>query len=80
MKALNRISLYFSEGRSDKENHAELVEVYGGHVVNFHYGHRGGALNSGTKTEISVDFDEAKAINDKLVKEKNRQRLHTCRS
>ena len=70
MKTLNTISLYFSEGRSDKEYHAELVEVVGGHVVNFRYGRRGAALNSGTKTAISVDFEKAKAIYDKLVKEK----------
>ena len=62
MKTLSKTSLYFSEGRSDKEYHAELVEVDGGHVVNFRYGRRGAALNSGTKTAVSVDFDEAKAI------------------
>lgn len=70
MKTLNTISLYFSEGRSDKEYHAELVEVDGGHVVNYRYGRRGAALISGSKTAISVGLDEAKAIYDKLIKEK----------
>ncbi len=70
MNAIEKTSLYYSEGRSDKEYHAEIVEVAGGNVVNFRYGRRGGALTSGTKTSLPVEFTEAKRIYDKLVKDK----------
>ena len=70
MKPIAQTSLYYSEGRSDKEYHAEIVEVAGGHVVNFRFGRRGAALTVGTKTSTPVDFAQAKTIYDKLVKEK----------
>ena len=70
MNAIARISLYFAEGSSDKEYHAEIIEVAGGNVVNFRYGRRGGALTAGTKTATPVDFKEAQRIYEKLVKEK----------
>jgi bifunctional non-homologous end joining protein LigD len=71
MNALHKISLYYSEGSSNKEYHAEIIEATNGsNVVNFRYGRRGGALTSGTKTASPVDFEEAKKIYDKLVKEK----------
>lgn len=63
-------SLYFSEGSSDKEYHAQIVERDGGFVVNFQYGRRGSALAAGTKTALPVSFDAAKKVFDKLVKEK----------
>ncbi len=70
MHAIAKTSLYYSEGSSDKEYHAEIVEVAGGNVVNFRYGRRGASLTSGTKTSSPVDFAQAKKIYDKLVKEK----------
>lgn len=70
MNAIAKTSLYYSEGSSDKEYHAEIVEVAGGNVVNFRYGRRGGSLAAGTKTSAPVDFAQAKKIYDKLVKEK----------
>ena len=70
MKILTKTSLYFSEGRSDKEYHVDLVAVEGGHAVNFRFGRRGSALTVGTKTSVPVDFAQAKMIFDKLVKEK----------
>ncbi|MDD5300561.1 MAG: WGR domain-containing protein [Gallionella sp.] len=70
MNAIVRTSLYYSEGSSDKEYHAEIVEVAGGNVVNFRYGRRGAALTAGTKTSAPVDFAQAKKIYGKLVKEK----------
>lgn len=69
-QALARTSLYYAEGSSSKEYHAEIVTVAGGNVVNFRYGRRGGTLTSGTKTAAPVDFAQAKRIYDKLVKEK----------
>ena len=70
MKAIASASLYFSEGSSDKEYHAEIVQVADGHVVNFRYGRRGAPLTVGTKTSALVNFAQAKNIFDKLVKEK----------
>ena len=64
------ISLYFSQGSSDKEYHAELVEKEGGFVVNFRYGRRGAALTTGTKTTAPVPYDKAKKVYDKLIGEK----------
>ena len=64
------ISLYFSEGGSDKEYHAELLEAEGGYLVNFRYGRRGSALASGTKTKDPLPYDKAKKVYDKLVAEK----------
>lgn len=64
------ISLYFSEGGSDKEYHTDLVETEGGFLVNFRYGRRGSALTSGTKTKDPLPYDKAKKVYDKLVSEK----------
>lgn len=69
------ISLYFTDSRSDKEYHAQLVkagEENGGDLyqVNFQNGRRGGPLQSGTKTASPLPYDKAKKIYDKLVAEK----------
>ena len=63
-------TLYFREGSSDKIYRAALEERDGGYVVNFAYGRRGSTLNTGTKTNTPVSFDDARRIYDKLVKEK----------
>jgi bifunctional non-homologous end joining protein LigD len=65
-----KISLYFSEGSSDKEYHAELVAKDGGFVVNFRYGRRGSTLTAGTKTASPLPLAKAKVLYDKIVKEK----------
>lgn len=70
MHAIAHASLYYAEGRSDKEYHAEIVPVAGGNVVNFRFGRRGGTLTCGTKTAAPVDIAEARRIFDRLVKEK----------
>ena len=70
MNTLAKTSLYFSEGSSNKEYHAEIVEVVGGIVVNFRYGRRGGTLTTGSKTPVPVDLVQAQNIYDKLVKDK----------
>jgi len=70
MNAIAKTSLYYSEGSSDKEYHAEIVAIPGGNVVNFRYGRRGGTLTTGTKTSVPVDFAQAQKIFDKLIKEK----------
>ena len=70
MTSIETISLFYSEGSSNKEYHAEIVQVTGGHVVNYRYGRRGGTLKSGTKTSTPVEFTQAKVIFEKLIKEK----------
>lgn len=64
------ISLYFSEGTSNKEYHAQLLAEGDGYVVNFQYGRRGSALKAGTKTAAPLPYDKACAVYDKLVAEK----------
>ena len=67
---MKNISLYFKEGSSDKEYHAQMVKSGKGVVVNFQYGRVGNALQSGTKTPTPVSEEEADKIYTKLVKEK----------
>ena len=67
---MEQITLYFKQGSSDKVYHASIEPVAGGYVVNFSYGRRGTAMTTGTKTVTAVDYTQARAIYDKLVKEK----------
>jgi len=64
------VNLSFQEGSSDKVYNASLQQEKGGWVVNFSYGRRGNALQSGTKTPTPIDYDKAKKVYDKLVAEK----------
>ena len=64
------ISLYFSNGTSDKEYHVQLQSDEALYVVNFQYGRRGRKLNTGTKTQTAVSLEKANKIYDKLVKSK----------
>ncbi|MNR71502.1 ATP-dependent DNA ligase [compost metagenome] len=66
----DNISLYYKDGRSNKEYHAQLQQKDAGWVVLFQYGPRGGTLTTGTKTKEPVDYEVAKKAYDKLVKEK----------
>ncbi|OIQ90427.1 DNA ligase [mine drainage metagenome] len=70
MNTTLKSNLYYSEGSSNKEYHAELVEVTGGYVVNFSYGRRGGTLTTGTKTVTPVDHAQAQSIYAKLIQAK----------
>lgn len=64
------VSLFFKEGTSDKEYHAQLEENDGGWTVNFQYGRRGSALRAESKTSQPLPYQEAKKIYDKVVREK----------
>jgi len=64
------VSLYFKEGTSDKEYHAQLESHDGGWTVNFQYGRRGSALRAGSKTPQPLPYEEAKKIYDKVIREK----------
>lgn len=65
-----RITLYYREGSSDKVYQASIETQGEGFVVNFTFGRRGSTMNTGTKTSEPVDYDSAKRIYDKLVREK----------
>ena len=67
---MEQTTLYFKQGSSDKVYQASIIEKDGGYIVKFSYGRRGSTLTSGTKTSSPVEYVEAKAIYDKLVKEK----------
>jgi bifunctional non-homologous end joining protein LigD len=62
--------LFFKEGTSDKEYHAQLEEKEDGWTVNFQYGRRGSALRADSKTPQPLPYEEAKKIYDKVIREK----------
>ena len=70
METPDRVSLYYREGSSDKVYQAAIEPAGKLFVVNFAYGRRGATLMTGTKTSSPVDYDSARSIFDKLVKEK----------
>ena len=63
-------TLYFKQGSSDKVYQAAITPKDGGYVVSFAYGRRGTTLSTGNKTPAAVNYEAAKAIYDKLIKEK----------
>ena len=67
---LENITLYYREGNSDKVYQCAIEPAGERFVVNFAYGRRGTTLNVGTKTNVPVDYNHAKHIYDKLVREK----------
>jgi bifunctional non-homologous end joining protein LigD len=64
------VTLYYKEGSSDKVYQCSIEPAGDLFTVNFSYGRRGTTLNTGTKTNVPVPYDNAKRIFDKLVKEK----------
>jgi len=67
---LDSITLYYREGSSDKVYQCGIEPAGERFVVNFAYGRRGSTLNAGTKTNVPVDYPDARRIFDKLVREK----------
>lgn len=68
---LKRVSLFYKEGSSDKVYQATIEPAGTSRfVVNFAYGRRGSTLNTGTKTNVPVEYDKAVVIFEKLIKEK----------
>jgi bifunctional non-homologous end joining protein LigD len=70
MTEQDSITLYFREGSADKVYQCGIEAAGERFVVNFAYGRRGSTLNTGTKTNVPVDHQDARRIFDKLVKEK----------
>ena len=64
------ITLYYREGASDKVYQCGIEPAGERFVVNVAYGRRGATFNTGTKTNVPVDYPDARRIFDKLVKEK----------
>ena len=63
-------TLYYREGSSDKVYQCQIEQAGERYVVDFAYGRRGGTLNTGTKTNVPVDYETAEKVFIKLVKEK----------
>lgn len=70
MNEEKKISLFMTEGRANKEYHAQLEQSGDGWVVNFQYGRRGSSMSAGTKTAQAVSYEKADKIYMKLVAEK----------
>jgi len=64
------VSLYYRDGSSDKVYQCAIEPAGQRFVVNFAYGRRGSTLNTGTKTNVPVDFEAAQKAFTKLVNEK----------
>jgi bifunctional non-homologous end joining protein LigD len=67
---MESITLYCRDGRSDKVYQASIEPKGSGFVVNFAYGRRGSTMNTGTKTQSPVSFEEAQKVHSKLIREK----------
>jgi len=67
---MEQITLYYRQGSSDKIYQAAIEQKDDGHIVTFAYGRRGTTLQTGTKTQMPVNYDAAKDIFDKLVRDK----------
>src|SRR5215210_5664449 len=68
--SVRSVSLYFREGSSDKVYQCAIEPAGERFVVNFAYGRRGSTMNTGTKTNVPVDYETAEKVFNKLVKEK----------
>ncbi len=67
---MESITLYCREGFSDKVYQASLQPQETGYQVHYAYGRRGSTLNTGFKTPCPVPYPQAKAIYDRLIREK----------
>ena len=70
MEQLPSVALEYREGASDKVYRAAVEQSGDGYVVNFAYGRRGSALNTGTKTASPVSLADAESVYTKLVRSK----------
>ena len=74
MKLIQRTTLLFQAGTSDKVYEVDLCEVgTNAYVVNFRYGRRGAVLKEGSKTTSAVPLVEAQRIAAALLAEKTKK-------
>ena len=73
------VELRYQEGTSDKVYRASIETEGIGYVVNFAYGRRGSALNTGTKTPQALSLQAAESVYRKLVQSKTAKgyRVHS---
>ncbi len=64
------VTLYYREGSSDKVYQAAIEPEGDLFLVTFAFGRRGSTLNTGIKTPEPVDYETAKRIYEKLVRDK----------
>jgi bifunctional non-homologous end joining protein LigD len=67
---MEQTTLYYRQGASDKMYQISIEPSGDKFVVNTQYGRRGSTLRSETKTAVPVNYDAAKAIYVRLIKEK----------
>lgn len=67
---MKSVTLQYREGSSDKVYQASIEPQGKLFVVNIAYGRRGSTLQTGTKTQIPVTFDQADHVFTKVVNEK----------
>ena len=67
-------SLYYADGNSDKEYHAQLIRAdSNGYLVAYQYGRRGRPLITGLKTPEPVSLMTAQRLYDRLIQSKLRK-------
>jgi predicted DNA-binding WGR domain protein len=74
MELVQRTTLCFREGNSDKVYEVDLCRVSEeGYLVNFRYGRRGATLKDGSKTSQPVPLAQAQKLFNGLVQEKTKK-------
>lgn len=72
MPPVKSVTLYKTEGSSDKVYQVSILPSGDGYSVQYQNGRRGSTLKSGLKTQAPVDLDTATEIYNKVVKEKTK--------
>jgi bifunctional non-homologous end joining protein LigD len=67
---MEQTTLYYRQGASDKVYQASIEPRGNQYIVAFAYGRRGATLQTGIKTQTPVDMESARAIYEKLLREK----------
>ena len=74
------ITMFYTEGSSDKAYAARIEPKGEGWVVNFEYGRRGSSLKAGTKTPEPLPYESARKVYEKLVGSKQKEGYTPCES
>ena len=59
---MEQVTLYFRQGSADKVYQASIEQQNGGYLVAYAFGRRGTTLQTGTKTQSPVSYEEAKRV------------------